>query len=289
MHEKFYSHLKCCHGWTSVSITTVRFLSALGALRHSRCQRYFRQRGARIWRIMHRRIHNWLHLRPARMALMPDVYHVYGADRRDRNVDCLDNAGENANSRLAIIGTFSREILGVHASITACVWATTSAARMLSSSVSTCIRVFAWNLTSYVREQHPTAFVANYGNITRRESRLGIKWKPCHYSFYNSAHLPMLTALCSYVLTGWSHVSRAVGKLYKINRCQTSRKTFREDAFRESIHPCRAILINREGRHIVAVLDEQLLRIAITFDDNWSWRRRWSRYLTSNYKIKHID
>lgn len=49
---------------------------------------------------------------------MPDVYHVYGADRRDRNVDCLDNAGENANSRLAIIGTFSREILGVHASIT---------------------------------------------------------------------------------------------------------------------------------------------------------------------------
>lgn len=44
---------------------------------------------------------------------MPDVYRVYGADRRDRNVDCLDNAGENAYSRLAIIGTFSREILGV--------------------------------------------------------------------------------------------------------------------------------------------------------------------------------
>lgn len=45
---------------------------------------------------------------------MPDVYRVYGADRRDRNVDCLDNAGENAYSR-AIIGTFSREILGVRA------------------------------------------------------------------------------------------------------------------------------------------------------------------------------
>jgi len=53
---------------------------------------------ARTWRIMHRRVHSWLHLWPVRAALMLDVYRVYGADRRDRNFDCLDNVGENAYS-----------------------------------------------------------------------------------------------------------------------------------------------------------------------------------------------
>lgn len=245
---------------------TVRFLSALEALRHLRCQQYFRQRGAHIWRIMHHRVHNWLHLQLARAALIPDVYRVYGADCRDRNVDCLDNAGENAYSRLAIIRTFSREILGVRTSA-ACMWATTSAACMLSSSLPTCTS-FAWNLTPYVREQHPTAFMVNYGNVICQVPRPRIKWKPYHYSFYSSAHLWMLTAVCSYVLVGWSRIPRAVGKRYRINRRQATWETLREGtclpAFLWIILPnCCAILINRKRRQIVAVLDERSLRIAI--------------------------
>ena len=89
---------------------------------------------------MHHLVHNWLHLQLARAALIPEVYRVYGADRRDRNVDCLDNAGENAYSRLAIIRTFSREILGVRTSVV-CV-RVSGDIRMLSS-LPTCTSCLA--------------------------------------------------------------------------------------------------------------------------------------------------
>jgi len=100
---------------------TVRFLSALEALRHLGCQRYFRQRGAHIWRIMHHLVHNWLHLQLARAALIPDVYRVYGADYRDRNVDCLECRRKRVLSTSHYQDVFSRDIgrtykRGVHVS-----------------------------------------------------------------------------------------------------------------------------------------------------------------------------
>lgn len=260
MLEKFYSHLKRCHGWTSVSITTVRFLSALGARRHSRCQRYFRQRGAR----MHRRVHSRLHLRPARAALMPDVYRVYGADRRDRNVDCLDNAGrKRVLSTSHYRDVFSRDIgrtCGAHVSDN------------IRRAYVVFLRVSAWNLTLYVREVHPTAPVANYGNITRRVPT-GNWMKTLSLFFLQLG--PLANAKPS-LLARWSHVSREpLENFIKLNAGRLPGElSAKVPAFPGIIRPnCRAILINREGRQLVAVLDERLPRIAITPDDNWYYSR----------------
>lgn len=104
--KTFHSRFKGCHGRTSVSITTMRFLSA--GSRHSR-----RRGGTSVSAGAHyasprtyvRVRTSAVHLRPARASA--SVYRAYRPrrERRDRNVDCLDNAAEKTRTLdPAIIG-----------------------------------------------------------------------------------------------------------------------------------------------------------------------------------------
>ena len=231
---------------------TVRFLSALEALRHLGCQRYFRQRGAHIWRIMHHLVHNWLHLQLARAVLIPDVYRVYGADHRDRNVDCLECRRKRYSRLARLSGRFLARYWAYIQARCACERRhppRVFCLRCLRLRVSheTLCHTYASSIWQHSWSITVTLYV---------KSRLGIKWKPYHYSFYSSAHLWMLTAIRSYVLAGWSRIPRAVGKLYRINSWQATWETLREGAclpaFPWIILPnCSTILINREGRQIV--------------------------------------
>jgi len=211
--------------------------------RYSRCQS---GTSVSAERIMHRRVHTYTQLGYAptagASASMSDrLPHLRRRDRGDRNVDCLDNAGENAALSTRLL---SRRFLVRYRAYTRA-----HETRLPRHLVAYTVKPYAVNNVRRRRGQL-TMMKLNTLNLGAR----GIVRKCCHYFFATQS-------------TYRGILSRKMCETFEeLEKAETA-----SSASPGFVPISGAILINRvQDRRIIAVLDERPSGIAITVGDNRS-------------------